>query len=82
MFEFPGPLLKSGVGPSARYGDHQEVISGSLEQMYTSSDTRLEWPRDGPLFYSDSNKRQGGENGFIIRVTSQPIIEVRPTALV
>ena len=51
IFEsFPGPLLKSGVGPFARYGDHQETISRRPEQMYTSSHTRLEWPREGPLF--------------------------------
>ena len=55
IFEsFPGPLLKSGVGPMARYGTHQEVISRRLEQMYTSSDTRLEWPGEGPLFEPDS----------------------------
>ena len=39
---FPRPLLKSGGGPLARYGNHQEIISGRLEKMYTSSDTRLE----------------------------------------
>ena len=39
---FPGPLLKSGVGPLSRYGNHQEIISRRLEQVYTSSDTRLE----------------------------------------
>ena len=51
IFEsFPGPLLKSGVGPLARYGNHQKIISRRLEQMYTSSDTRLEWPGEGPLF--------------------------------
>ena len=43
LFEsFPGPLLKSGMGPLARYDNHQEIISRRLEQMYTSSDTRLE----------------------------------------
>ena len=51
LFEsFPGPLLKSGMGPLARHGNHQKIISGRLEQMYTSSDTRLEWPVEGPLF--------------------------------
>ena len=83
IFEsFPGPLLKSGEGPLARYGNHQEIISRRLEQMYTSSDTRLEWPGKGPLFESDSNKRQGAQNGVTIRVTSQAIIEVMPAALV
>ena len=57
---FPGPLLKSGgVGPLASYGNHQEIINRRLEQMYTSSDTRLEWLGAGPLFESDSNKRRG-----------------------
>ena len=43
MFEsFPGPLLKSGLGSLARYGNHQETINRRPEQMYTSSDTRLE----------------------------------------
>ena len=64
IFElFPGPLMKSGVGPLARYGNHQETISRQPEQMYTSSDTRLEWPGEGPLFELDSNKRQGDKTG-------------------
>ena len=33
IFEsFPGPLLNSGVGPLARYGNHQETISRRPEQ--------------------------------------------------
>ena len=56
---FPGSLLKSGVGPLARYGNHEKIISRRLEQMYTSSDTRLEWPGEGPLFKWDSNKCWG-----------------------
>ena len=31
--------------------------------MYTSSDTRLEWPGEGSLFESDSNKRRGPKTG-------------------
>ena len=51
LFEsFPGPLLKSGVGPLARCGNHQEIISRRLQQMYTSSDTRLEGSGERPLF--------------------------------
>ena len=58
LFEsFLGPLLKSGVGPLARYGNHQEIISIRLKQMYTSSDTRLEWPEE------DSNKCLGTRRG-------------------
>ena len=64
LFEsFSGPLLKSGMGPLARYDNHQKIISIRLELMYTSSDTRVEWPREGPLFKSDSNKRQGPKRG-------------------
>ena len=44
LFESPpGPLLKSALQPLGRYGTHQETISRIPEQMYTLSDTRLEW---------------------------------------
>ena len=49
--------------------------------MYTSTDTRLEWPGEGPLFESDSHKYRG-QNMATIRVNSLAIIEVRPAALV
>ena len=45
-----GQLLKSGPGPLARHGTHQETISGRPEQKYLPSDQRLEWPGEGPLF--------------------------------
>ena len=64
LFESPpGPLLKSGMGPLARYSNHQEIINRRPEQMYTSFDTRLEWPREGPLFELDLNKRRGPKRG-------------------
>ena len=63
LSQFPGPLLKSGMGPLASFGNHQEIIGRRLEQMYTLSDTRLEWPGEGSLFESDSNKRQGPKRG-------------------
>ena len=67
LFESPpGPLLKSGPQPLARYGTHQETISTRQEQMYTPSDTRLEWHEEGLLFESDSNECLGGG---IIEVT-------------
>ena len=66
---FPGQLLKSGMGPLARYSNHQEIINRRPEQMYASSDTRLEWLREGPLFELDLNKRWG-QNGATIRITS------------
>ena len=52
----PGPLLKSGLELLGRYGTHQEAISRRPEQMYTPSDTRLEWLGEEPLFKLDSNK--------------------------
>ena len=54
---FPGPLLKSGMGPLARHSNHQEIVNRRPEQMYTSFDTRLEWPREGSLFELELNKR-------------------------
>ena len=82
IFEsFPG-IIEVRHGPLARYGNNQETLSRRPEQMYTSTDTRLEWLGDGPLFESDSNKRQGAQNEATIRVTSQAIIKVRPVVLV
>ena len=76
IFEsFAGPLLKSGVGPLARYGNHQEIISGRLEQMYTSFDTRLEWLGEGPLFESVSNKRQGAKMGPLFESPPRPLLK-------
>ena len=49
---FPGPLLKSGVGPFVRYGNHKEMISERYKQMYTQSDKRLEWLREERDHYS------------------------------
>ena len=45
---FSGPILKAGVGPLARYSSHQETQSKGPEQMYTPSNTRLEWLGEGP----------------------------------
>ena len=44
-----GQLLKSGLGHLARYGTHQETMSGRPEEKYLPSDQRLEWPAEGPL---------------------------------
>ena len=71
LFEsHPRPLLKSGLQPLGRYGTHQETIGMRHEQMYTLSDTRLEWLGEESLFESNSNKRWGGQYGATIRVTS------------
>ena len=63
---FPRPLLKSGVEPLARYGNHQEIISRRLEQMYTSSDARFKWPGEGPLLEYNSNKRWWVKTGPLL----------------
>ena len=61
LFEsFPEPLLKSGVGPLARHGNHQEIMSMGLKHMYTSKETKLEWPEEVPFFELGSNKHGGG----------------------
>ena len=41
------PLLKSGLQPLGRYHNYQETISRRPQQMYTLSDTRLEWLGEG-----------------------------------
>ena len=53
-------LLKSCLGPLARWGTHQETMSGRLEQVYLSSDSRLDLPGERPLFELDFNKWWGG----------------------
>ena len=45
-----GALLRSFLGPLARYSAHQETMSGRLEQVYLPSDSRLDLPGEGPLF--------------------------------
>ena len=54
---FSRPLLKSSMGPLARYSNHQEIVNRRPEQMYTSFDTRLEWHRERSLFELHLNKR-------------------------
>ena len=80
LFEsFPGPLLKSGMGPLARYGNQQEIMR--LGQMYTSSDTRLEWPEEGQVFESDSNKRRGVKTGSLVITPHLPFTVLGAIAL-
>ena len=43
--------------------------------MYTSSDTELEWPREGPLFESDSNKRKGTKTGPLFEPPPWPLLK-------
>ena len=60
LFESPlRLLLDTGLLPLDRYGTCQETISRRPEQMYTPSDTGLEWLGEGPLYKSVSNRRQG-----------------------
>ena len=62
LFESPPrSLLKPGMRPLDRYVTRQETISRRLKQMYTPSDTGLEWLGEGPLYKSVSNKRQGSK---------------------
>ena len=56
-----GALLKSCLGPLARYSTHQETMGGRLEQVYLPSDSRLDLPRERPLFELDFNKWWEGE---------------------
>ena len=51
-----GALLKSCLGPLARYDTRQETMSGRLEQVYLPSDSRFNLPGEGPLFELDFNK--------------------------
>ena len=45
--------------------------------MYTSSHTRLEWPGEGPLFESDSNKRRGGgKTGPLFESLPRPLLKL------
>ena len=67
-------LLKSCLGPLARYSTHQETMSGRLEQVFLLSDSRLDLPGEGPLFELDFNKWWGGQNVG----TPWAIIYVRP----
>ena len=41
--------------------------------MYTSSDTRLEWPGERLLFESDSNKRRGPKIGPLFESPPGPL---------
>ena len=44
------PLLKSGLGRLAKYDTNHKTVSGGPEQKYFSSDPRMEWSAEGPLF--------------------------------
>ena len=43
--------------------------------MYTSSDTRLQWSGEGPLFESDSNKRQEAKTGPLFESFPRPLFK-------
>ena len=43
--------------------------------MYTSSYTRFEWPREGPLSKSDSNKSRGGKTGPLFELPPRPLLK-------
>ena len=73
-------IIEVSPGPMVSYGTHQETIRTRPEHIYTPSDTRSEWPGEGPLFESDSNKMRGRIEA-IIRVTFLAITEVKTAAL-
>ena len=80
-----GALLKSCLGPLARYSTHQETMSGRLEQAYLLSDSRLDLTGEG--HYSswiliNGGSGGGGQNVGTIPVTPWAIIYVRPGPLV
>ena len=58
FISFPRPSLKSSMGPLARDSNRQEIVNRRPEQMYTSFDTRLEWPMERSLFELDLHKRR------------------------
>ena len=43
--------------------------------MYTSYDTRLEWPREGPLFELDLNKRRGLKMGLLFESAPRSLLK-------
>ena len=43
--------------------------------MYTSSDTRLGWPGEGPLFESDSNKDRGAKTGPLFESPTRQLLK-------
>ena len=49
--------------------------------MYTSSDTRLEWPREGPLFELDLNKRRGSKTGPLFESPPRSLLKSGPLPL-
>ena len=51
-------LLESSL---ARYSTHQETMSGRLEQVYLSSNSRLDLPGEVPLFELDFKKWWEGD---------------------
>ena len=56
-----GALLKSCLGPLARYSTHQETMSERLEQVYLPSVSRLDLPGRG--HYSSRILISGGGGG-------------------
>ena len=43
--------------------------------IWTSSDTRLEWPGEGSLFESDSNKGRGAKTGPLFESPPGPLLK-------
>ena len=75
------PLLKSGMRPLNRYGTRHKTINRRPEQMFSPSDTGLEWLGEGPLYKPVSNKCQGVQTAATIQIMSWAIIEIWHGAL-
>ena len=56
--------------------NHQEIVSRRLEQI----DTKLEWPREGPLLETDSNKCQRPKTGPLFESPPRPLLKTDPWA--
>ena len=72
---FSGPLLKSGVGPLARYGNHREIVSRRLEQMCTSSYARLKWPGEGHYSSRSQINARGPKRGHYSESPPRPLLK-------
>ena len=63
--ECSGGIAEVMLGPLARYGTHQETMSGRLGGVYLPSHSRLDLAGNGPLFELDFNKWWEGDVGTI-----------------
>ena len=65
---FTGPLLKSGIGPIARYGNHQKII-GDLNRCIFHLTQDGSGPGKGH-YLSKTQINAGGQSGATINYTT------------